>query len=114
MAQDQETIDAIYALNLAVSQMRTTIEEEGRATRLALGQTIKDVIADDEAMDNLWSSAFNSLQRSAQTHTSRVLFSGLKAIASRMMLFVALGLIVYSIGGWSALVKLWSVVWHQE
>jgi hypothetical protein len=115
MATDHEkTTDAINLLNLRLTDMQNTIENEGRATRLALAQTIKDVISDEQAMDNLWSSAFSSLQRSAQDHTGRILFGGLKALASRLMLFVSLGLIVYAIGGWTALLKLWSIIWHQE
>jgi len=111
--QDQ-TRDALNLLTLRISDMEATLKAEAEKNRQALAVTIKDIIRDDEAMSAFWGSAFRSLQASAQEHTGRMLFAGAKAIASRLLLFVSLGLIVYSIGGWSAIVKLWAIVWHQD
>lgn len=108
------TSDAINLLTLRISDMEATIKSEAERNRQAMAVTIKEIIRDDEAMGAFWGSAFRSLQASAQEHTGRMLFAGAKAILSRAVLFLSLGLIVYSIGGWTALVKLWAIVWHQE
>lgn len=112
--EHDQTMNEISLLNLRLSDLESTMKEEAGKTREAMPEAIREIVTDEKTMSLFWSAAFDSLQAAAQKHTGRILFSGLKALASRAMLFVALGLIVYSIGGWTALVKLWSVIWHQE
>lgn len=82
-------------------------EETKQAMREAVASGIREVLSDKEIVADFWSGAFEQLQESAQRHTGRILLGSLGAVAKRVGLFVTLGLIVYAIGGWSAIVKLW-------
>ena len=84
-------------------KMRAAISE-------AVSDGIRDVMTDPEALGRFWDAAFEQIQSRAQIHTGRFLLSGLSTIARRAMMFLALGLLVYALGGWSALVKLWQVL----
>lgn len=112
--EHDQTMNEISLLNLRLSDLETTIKDEAGRTRDAMPEAIRKVVTDEQTMSLFWAAAFDSLQASAQRHTVNLVFSGLKAVAARALLFVSLGLIVYAVGGWTALVKLWSVVWHQE
>lgn len=112
--EHQTTMNELAMLNLRLSDLETTIQEEASKTREAMPEAIRKVVTDEQTMSLFWAAAFDSLQASAQRHTVNLVFSGLKAVAARALLFVSLGLIVYAVGGWTALVKLWAVVWHQE
>jgi len=112
--EHDQTMNEISLLNLRLSDLETTIQAEASKTREAMPEAIRKVVTDSNTMGLFWAAAFESLQGAAQRHTGEILFSGLKAIAKRLMLFVSLGLIVYAIGGWTALLKLWAIIWHQE
>jgi hypothetical protein len=107
-------MNEIALLNLRLTEIQTAIETQAQQTREAMPEALRKIVTDEEAMDQFWGAAFSSLQAAAQKHTGRLLFSGLKAVLAKATLFVTLGLIVYAIGGWTALVKLWTVIWHQE
>lgn len=87
---------------------RMPINDETRqAMRDAVAEGIRDVLSDEESVAAFWTGAFDHLQALAQRQTGRMLLGSLSAIVRRILLFIALGLIVYAIGGWSAIEKLW-------
>lgn len=57
-----------------------------------------------------WGAGFDLLQEQASAQAGRLVIGGLGALVRRVSTFVVLGLLVYSIGGWSALTKLWNAV----
>ena len=82
-------------------------DDEIEAVKLAVSEGIRDVLTDEAAVAAFWSAAFKQLQSQAQQQTGKVLLGGLATITKRIALFLALGLIVYSLGGWAAVAKLW-------
>jgi len=77
------------------------------AVREAMTEGMRAAMTDREAMGQFWDAAFEQLQARAQQQTGRLLLGGLGALARKATLFLALGLIVYTLGGWAGLVKLW-------
>lgn len=113
--QDHERVtDALHHLTLRLSDLQDSIEREAAETRKALPGAFKAIAHDQEAMDAFWSAAFSSLQASAQRHTGEMIVAGLKTGLRKLFMFAALGLIVYALGGWTGLVKLWHVIWSQS
>ena len=78
--------------------------------RRAVADGMREVITDPEAMDAVWSSAARSLQRSAKERAGGLVLGAMSGLVSKLALFLALGGIVYAIGGWAALGKLWAAL----
>lgn len=70
--------------------------------RRAIKQSIND-----ESARLFWEAGINVLRKEAAQHTGRFVLGGLRAIAARVTMFVILGSVVYAIGGWAGLAKLW-------
>lgn len=73
---------------------------------------IKGAITEETAAA-FWSAGLRVLQKQASEHTGRFVIGGLWGLARKAGTFLALGGIVYAIGGWTALAKLWQVVWSS-
>ncbi len=86
-------------------------DRTAQVVRTAVAEGIRDVLKDPEALDAFWGSAYDRLQDTATKHTGRLVIGGVRAAVVKGSMFMLLGLIVYSVGGWSALVKLWNSVW---
>lgn len=82
-----------------------------RHVRAAVRQGMRDVLSDREAIDAFWSAAFDVMQTRATTQTGRFVLGGVRAAMHRAAWFLALGLVVYSMGGWTAVTKLFHTLW---
>lgn len=92
----------------------TTEEDQLRALmKESVAEGIKEALKDEEAVNAFWSSAFKALSQRAQTQTGRVVLGGAMGAVRRVGIFAVLGLIVYSVGGWTALSKLVSIFWSN-
>lgn len=78
--------------------------------RRSVADGIREVVQDPEALEAFWSGAAVVLQRTAKERTGGFVLGALGGLASRLWLFALLGGIVYAIGGWAALAKLWSAL----
>ena len=58
-----------------------------------------------------WGAGLRVLQRSASEHTGRFVIGGLWGLARKASVFLLLGGLVYSVGGWTALAKFWHAIW---
>jgi len=85
-------------------------EGDMEAVKQAVADGLREVLEDDDAMATFWAAAFRQLQAQAQQETGRILLGGLGAVLRKGLMFTALGLIVYSLGGWAGLVKVWHAV----
>lgn len=70
---------------------------------------IKEAI-NEEAAREFWGTGFKVLQEQATNHAGRVVLGGLLGFVRKGLLFLAVGYMVYTVGGWSALAKFVSVV----
>ncbi len=72
----------------------------------AVAAGIQSAMTEDAARQ-FWGAGFRELQEEAQAHTGRFVLGGLIGLIKKLITFVALGGMVYAIGGWTALGKLW-------
>lgn len=73
----------------------------------AVREGLRTSLTDKEALSAFWGVAFETLQEQATNKAGQVVLGGLGAAVKRLAMFVALGLIVYTLGGWAAVAKLW-------
>jgi hypothetical protein len=78
----------------------------------AVASGIRQAMTEDNAAA-FWSAGIRVLQRQASEHTGRFVIGGLAAIVRKLSLFMVAGGIVYAIGGWAALAKMWQIVWSS-
>lgn len=75
--------------------------------REAVAEGIRDVLKDKDSIDTFWSGALQHLQQTATKSTGKLVLGSVRAVIARGTTFLLLGMLVYSIGGWSAVAKLW-------
>lgn len=72
----------------------------------AVAAGIQSAMTEDAARQ-FWAACFRALQEEAQANTGRFVLDGLIGLVKKLSTFVVLGGMVYAIGGWTALGKLW-------
>lgn len=70
---------------------------------------IKEAINEDAARE-FWGTGFKVLQEQATNHAGRFVLGGLLGAIRKGLLFMAVGYMVYTVGGWTALAKFVTVV----
>jgi DNA-binding ferritin-like protein len=88
-----------------------TIEYLEEKMAQAVRQGMKDVLTDKEVVGQFLSAAMETFQQRASQKTGDFVLGGIKAAAHKAAWFLGLGLVVYSIGGWAAVAKLWHTLW---
>ena len=68
--------------------------------RDAVSEGIRDAVSDPE----LWAAAIVAIQKHAKAEAGGWLFGGVRMALSKLAWFAVIGLAVYLLGGWSALV----------
>ena len=66
----------------------------------------------EDAARQFWAAGFRALQEEAQANTGRFVIGGLVGLVKKAAMFLVLGGMVYAIGGWSALAKLWHALFQ--
>ena len=64
----------------------------------------------EEVAREFWGAGVKVLREQATEHTGRFVLGGLSGLARRVGTFLLLGGVVYAIGGWAALAKLWQAL----
>ena len=77
----------------------------------AVGSGIKSVMTEDTAAA-FWAAGLSVLQKQATQHAGRFVLGGLVGVVRKLGLFLTLGVIVYAMGGWSALAALFKVLFQ--
>lgn len=91
-----------------------TIDYLKQITNEAVKNGIKDGLKEainEETASAFWAAGFNALQKQATNHAGRFVIGGITGIFSKLFTFLALGGLVYAIGGWAALAKMWHGLW---
>lgn len=86
-----------------VGEVQTQVEQRSpthEALRIAVRDGIVGALSDPE----VWEVAFRAGRQQAQTEAGGWLFGGLKAFLNRMLWVALIGVAIYLVGGWSALV----------
>jgi hypothetical protein len=80
--------------------------------RRAVADGMREVISDPEAMETVWASAATAFQKSARERTGGFVLGAMSGLFSKITMFLLLVGVVYALGGWAGVVKLWGVVFH--
>ena len=75
----------------------------------AVREGIKGAMTEETAAA-FWAAGLEVLQKQATQHAGRFVLGGLWGLARKASLFIALGSIVYAIGGWNALATLFKTL----
>ena len=111
----EKLLDAVNVVSDQVTAVHGAVDDHAAAvkdkTREAMAEAIKEAMRDKEAVSAFWSSAADVLMQYGQQQTGKLVIGGIKGVLSRLGLFLVLGLLVYSVGGWGALATAWKALW---
>lgn len=82
-----------------------------------IAQAVRDGIKGsmtDETAAAFWGAGIDLLQKQATKRAGQIVIGGLWGLMQRVMLFLFLGGLVYSVGGWSALATLFKTVFGGQ
>lgn len=116
MTPEAKTIlDSVNAVSDRVTGLQGRVEDLVDDVKAAAqhggAAALRDVMQDREAVEAFWSAAFGALASYGQQQTGKLVLGGIKGLLSRGLLFMVLGLLVYSVGGWALLAALWKAFW---
>lgn len=80
------------------------------AIRSAVTSGIRDAIQDKALLEIFWQKAFEKLQEDSTNYAKKFLWARIKDGLNKGVSFFIIGMIIYSIGGWSAVHKLWIAI----
>lgn len=107
--EERRKIPQIVETRMSRADMDELVERLTEAQAASIASGIKAAVTDEVAL-KFWMSGIRALQEHAAEHTGRWLLGGVWAVVQKLMLFMLLGGVVYAIGGWSALAKVWHVI----
>lgn len=93
-------------VRLSEVDMDDLVAKIAESNAAAISDALSKTMSEETAL-RFWMAGIRALQEHAAEHTGRWLLGGVWAIAQKLMLFMLLGGVVYAIGGWSALAKVW-------
>jgi hypothetical protein len=88
-----------------------TIDYLEQRIAVAVKIGMKEVLTDKEVVGQFIGAAVENFQKKASERTGAFVLGGIKAAIHKAAWFLGLGLMVYSIGGWAAVAKLWHALW---
>ena len=111
-------LDPIFAMPVNNTPLAPPVEVRlTKETIDYLDQRIKEAVQGgissaitEETAKLFWAAGLNVLQEQASTHAGRFVIGGLWGLIRKLSMFLLLGGIVYAIGGWAALIKLWNIL----
>lgn len=86
-------------------------EIQGRAlTPEDIAAALRGAIAQAASSPETWAAAVSGMRQATERNAGRWLIGGVWAVARKVLVITALGMLVYSVGGWSALAGLFKAV----
>lgn len=70
---------------------------------------LRHAVTDEQTFDLMATRAATALRRSATQASGRIVIDGVIGLGKRMILIVSLAILVYAVGGWSALAQFWKL-----
>lgn len=105
--QDMETIEGHLGLVLsridAIGATALTKDDITQAMRAGFVAALHD--------EDTWAAAARGIRRRAHREAGNLMVDALTGALKKLLLFAVAGLLVYSIGGWSALAGAWKAIW---
>lgn len=100
--------------HLSDSALAELHETTRKAVAEGIKQGIREAIEDEEIVTAYWTKGISVAKRQARDQAGAILFSSLSEILKRAAQFAMLGMLVYAVGGWSALAGLIKVLFGGE
>lgn len=89
-----------------------TLQHMRGLMREAVRDGVRDLVT-EETIEAFWAGGLGMLQKQATEHAGRFVLGGLWGLARKASLFLALGGLVYALGGWSALAALFKAMFSS-
>lgn len=77
-----------------------------KEVKQAMTEWTRETLLSKETLEHFWGTAFDVLQEKAQEHTGKFVVASIGGLLRKLSVFILLGALVYSAGGWTALVNL--------
>lgn len=100
--------------HLSDSALAELNETTRKAVAEGIKQGIREAIEDEEIVNAYWARGIAVAKDQARKQAGAILFSSLGEILKRAAQFAMLGMLVYAVGGWSALAGLIKVLFGGE
>lgn len=78
--------------------------------KMAVREGISDALTDPHTADALVSGMYDAFQRHAQETAGRTVVGLVKAALTKGVFMMIAGAIIYSLGGWAAVVGFWKML----
>lgn len=89
------------------SEVHADVARTKQVVREAVADGMREVLTDDEVLNKFLTALVKQLQSAATKNTGKFVLGSVRAVIARGSTFLLLGMLVYSIGGWAAVAKLW-------
>jgi hypothetical protein len=101
------------------AQLGLVLERVDEVAQAALtpkqvADAVRDGITAALADPATWAAAMGGMRASTEEHAGRWMVGAVWSVIRKMALFTLAGLVVYSVGGWSALSALWKTIWGSQ
>lgn len=90
---------------------KETIQYLDARIAAAVSKGIAEAVTDETAR-KFWGTGLSVLQEEATNHAGRFVVGGVMGLARKALMFLFLGSIVYALGGWAGLARLWQVLFQ--
>lgn len=100
--------------HLSESALAELREHTKQAVREGIIEGIKAAINDDSIVEAYWSQGLKVAKKQATQQAGSILVDGLGAFFKRAFQFAILGMLVYAVGGWTALAGLFKLLFGGD
>lgn len=107
---DQEA----FELQLGLVLERVDDVAQAALTPKDVAAAVRDGITAALADPATWAAAVGGMRASTEEHAGRWMVGAVWSVVRKLALFTLAGLVVYSIGGWSALSAVWKSIWGPQ
>lgn len=76
----------------------------------AVAAGIHEALTDPETADAMVAGIYDAFQRHAQRAAGKAVVSTAKTVATKGLMYALVGLGIYSVGGWAAIVGAWKLL----
>lgn len=104
----------VFEQQLGLVLERVDQVAEAALTPKDMATAVRDGITAALADPATWAAAMGGMRASTEEHAGRWMVGAVWSVIRKLALFTLAGLVVYSIGGWTALSSVWKAIWGPQ